>query len=40
MADIFFSNEEAKFSPLQVTTILQPINNNNDLSESFDKEVS
>lgn len=39
MADILISNEQQKFSPLHVTTILQPVNNSNDLTESFDKEV-
>lgn len=40
MADILISNDQIKFSSLNVTPALQPVKNSNDLSESFDKEVS
>lgn len=41
MADILISNEQTKFSPRHVTTELKTVNNSsNDLSESFEKEVS
>lgn len=41
MADVLISNEQTKFSPRHVTTELQPVkNSDNDLSESFEKEVS